>query len=811
MILIRVFRVFLVLCATLAAGCALLETEPPKKPAPTGLIATPPTYYSTAKARYLGTKYKDNLDRLVARIVRNPKTSNLQFANNISSVGGIGFFTHSAAKSPDERYLEVVLGTSETFETKGAHSEKVARLFSLYGVELLEMLQSDTDIFQDKELSGYGLNLAWRNVAAENTGNRVLVERAIIYFSKERVRRFLRREFSQNEFLSDAVIFAIEEDGPLQLVSYRPQEVRPDFRPAIREDNLAAAEIPPKPVLAPVLKEPIQRAEVKIDKARIDTSRMKESAPTPVIEPPAVEAPTKVEVPVVAESKSAVVARKPATSPMDQVAKAKPVPPLATEQLAAKESTDNVGNTNQPPVKGQHEVPRKPTQSSVPTPNAVVKKPASVEAKTIEPIASAVVAPRTKALETALPVPAVKIPEAAKAAPVATKVKVDPAIVTPKVESPPAPKIAVEPPKKRAVEVRPLEVSVSPAQPVIDARTTMPVEVESPASSPAATKAETKPTVVKPAVEIAPPVSRAAPALQPPMATVPIPAIKIPEAVTPARLPTSAAKVEPMVVSPKPAVAPKITIDPKEVQPSVEAKARESVTLRPALPPAGSSSKPKSAEVKPPVSAAIVAPKSEPKPSVVNPSVENAAPASELTMPKAKAPVANSPAPTVKIPESGRLLEPVNPMPLSGAPEIEQAIVRTKPAAPAVAPTPRENTGEKTAGERIALLKNKPIEALPESKPLIRPVPRVLEGFIVQLAFNDKEKARRWAEGMEKRGYAVSITEAGTDGALRVRLGNFAQRDEAERQLRNFKQEGLNGIIINLPQGFRPEARSSIP
>jgi hypothetical protein len=64
---------------------------------------------------------------------------------------------------------------------------------------------------------------------------------------------------------------------------------------------------------------------------------------------------------------------------------------------------------------------------------------------------------------------------------------------------------------------------------------------------------------------------------------------------------------------------------------------------------------------------------------------------------------------------------------------------------------------------------------------------------------------------MERRGYAVSVTEAGTDGSLRVRLGNFTVRDEAERQLRNFKQEGINGIIINLPQAFRPEARSSLP
>ena len=667
----RVFRVFLILCTVFAGGCALLETEPPKKPAPTGLIATPPSYYSTAKARYLGTKYKDNLDKLVERIVRNPKTTNLQFANNISSVGGIGFFTHSAAKSPDERYLEVVLGTSETFETKGAHSEKVARLFSLYGTELLAMLSSDANVYQDKELSGYGLNLAWRNVATEATGSRVVMEQAIVYFPKERVRSFLRQEFNQNELLSDAVIFAVEEDGPLQLVSYRPQEIRPDFRPAIREDNLAAA----KPALAPPLKEPIQRVEEKIDNTKMDSSKIEESAPPPVPKPIAVEAPTKAKVPVVAEPKSVVAAPKPAPSPAAQVAKAKPVPPPATEQLAAKESAEVIGKTNRPSVESQQEVRREPTQSAAPAPDAAVNEPAPVEAKPREPIASAVAAARTtalaeKAVETALPVPAAKIPAAANSAPVPSKAKVEPAIITPKPESPPpARKIAVEPPKKQSIEVKPLEPTVSPAQPVIVASTPKPAETSSPEFRPAAvtTQAEPSPTVVKPPVEI-------------------------PE-----------------------------------------------------------------------------------------------------------------PTPAVRVPE------PAKSAPLANAAKVEPAVVAPRPAAPVVVPVPRETAGEKTGAEQIALLKNKPIEALPASKPLVRPAPRALEGFIVQLAFNDKEKAQRWAEGMEKRGYAVSITEAGTEGALRVRLGNFAQRDEAERQLRSFKQEGLNGIIINLPQGFRPEARSSIP
>jgi cell division septation protein DedD len=111
----------------------------------------------------------------------------------------------------------------------------------------------------------------------------------------------------------------------------------------------------------------------------------------------------------------------------------------------------------------------------------------------------------------------------------------------------------------------------------------------------------------------------------------------------------------------------------------------------------------------------------------------------------------------------------------------------------------------------MALLKNNPSKIVPEKIPSVRQAPRALEGFIIQLAFNDKAKAQRWADSMERRGYAVSVTEAEAQGALRVRLGNFALRDDAERQLRTLKLEGLNGIIINLPQAFRPETRASAP
>jgi DedD protein len=147
----------------------------------------------------------------------------------------------------------------------------------------------------------------------------------------------------------------------------------------------------------------------------------------------------------------------------------------------------------------------------------------------------------------------------------------------------------------------------------------------------------------------------------------------------------------------------------------------------------------------------------------------------------------------------------------AGQPHVDAATLGISTQPPTVtAASPRETVKATAAGEQIALLK-KPAEVIPEKKPLARTVPKPLEGFIIQLGFNDREKAQRWAETMERRGYAVSITEAGAEGALRVRLGNFAIRDDAERQLQTFKQQGLSGIIINLPQGFRPEARSSIP
>lgn len=707
MIISRILQLFFAALGLLVGACSLLDDSPAKKPAVTGLIATPPSYYSTAKARYLGARYKDNLDRLVERITRNSKTAPLQFANNISSVGGIGFFTHSATKTADERYLEVVLATPETFETKGEHSEKVQRLFTRYGLELLGILSGDSDMYQDKELNGYGLNLAWRNVVTEAGGNRVMLERAIIYFSKERVRNFIRQEIKQNDLLADAVIFAVEEDGPLNLVSFRPQEVRPDFRPAIREDNLAAA--PASPAERDVAWVPAQETKT----------------------PPRVE-PVKPELPLVAsvksaprevkiETKSALTAAqksqaaaKLAATPLT-AAVSKPAQPTVAEEAAIYQQSERLPAVTES-AQATRAQPNRERQSglSAVVPQApiepVSKAPAAVKPMTPAPVKEIAVAPTRS-----LPTPAASSDEARTEKPEEGRHE-SISIVAPK------PTVAEKP------------AAVTPA-PVAEVPAPAPsVEMTKPSPAVQVAKAETTPLEVK----------GSPPALitsRQETIAAPLPAVKTVE-------PSPQAKV----TIPSPASVRAVKIDPAPIEVKAE-------------PPAVTT----------------------PKPDVIA-------------------------APVVKPTEPARAVEVARPVaPVNVAKTETPPVVEVKSAPVIVTPVAPSKPIEMPARERLALLTNKPVEVVAPKPMVARPAAKPLEGFIIQLAFSDKEKAQRWAESMEKRGYAVSLTEAGVEGALRVRLGNFSVRDDAERQLRTFKQEGMNGIIINLPQAYRPEARTSIP
>jgi SPOR domain len=488
--------------ATVLAGCSTVE-ENSRKNVQLGLITTPPTYYTTQKARNLGEKYKNNLDRLVERIVSNPKTANLQFANNIASVGGIGFFTHSATSSVDERFLEIIMGVPETFDSNLDHNAKVQRVFSLYGAELLSILASDSDIYEEKQVNGYGLNLSWRNLVPDTAGARISLERSTLYFPKARVRSFLRGDLSQNVFLSEAVIFAVVDDGPMKLASYRPQELKSDSRRPIQEEPLITGRIPAKPE--------------------------------------------------------------------EQSEKAAPLAPVAKRSITSKEQGKS--------------------SAQLPLPNDNPNEP-----------------------------------------------KVPPALT-----------------EKRE--------DWNEARPAADKRGEVPVASSVPI------EASTK--------EL------------------------------------SAVQIKENVVVGKQESADRAPLT------SLEQNSTELQNIPP------------------------------------------------------KVDLASLPA----VPALA---------PITDAPKVE-VLLREQPLA-------ESKQAKMATGEQAVAL----------------PSPKVLQGFVIQLVFGETRDARHWAETLERRGFAVSLTEAGGNGSVRVRIGNFTGREEAERQLQALRHDGLKGIVLNLPQAYRPEAHPAV-
>lgn len=775
----KVARIYTILLALpwLLSACALLDDSGAKKPASSGLISTPASYYSTAKAKYLGTRYKDNLDRLVERIARNPNTAPLQFANNISSFGGIGFFTHSATKTPDERYLEVVLATPETFETKGQYSEKVHQLFTRYGHDLLSILSGDGDIYQDRELDGYGLNLAWRNVVGEGAG-RVIMARAIIYLPKERVRSYLRNDINQNDLLGNAVIFAEEEDAPLALISYHPENPVADFRPAIREDNLASAtdaKLTRPGVQAAASKaatekksEQTEKADQKGERAKKESPPAKEAAAIAAVKPSRPEAKPEIQAAPVAAPKDVTPAALPETTSDALQSKDSAVVETAGAEKAAQNNAPDAAVIESKP---EREIARanslEPRVGEKAAPTQTVKPAQPPSEKPLAPKQSEAVAstksPGDASSKAEQKEPVKKI-ESSKPKAVVETQKIEPEVKPPVEAVKPA--IQANTPKVQ-VERRESEAKVEAKVPeAVGAKT----PVERPAATPP--KQENKNT---PAPRVAAPL----PVIEPPLQTA---TPKPPEIVTEvkARPAAKSAPPEPVTAASTkaaPVPAPAVTTQTKAAEPKLTALPSKIVSVE----------KDAIAREIPPVRTAMI-------------------PAEEKNLDTKAAAKAGAPVLITKPAAATPVLEEKKIAPALSGVKAETARSEIKARPPAAAPVAPPEAAREQA-EQLALLKKPALE----KKPITPPAAKNLEGFIIQIAFNDKEKALRWAETMERRGYAVSITEAGPEGALRVRLGNFTERDDAERQLKTFNKDGMSGIIINLPQAFKPQARSSLP
>jgi sporulation related protein len=786
----------LVSLSWLFVGCTMLDSGGTKKPAPSGLISTPVSYYSTPKAKYLATKYKENLDRIIEQIVRNPKTAPLQFANNIASVGGIGFFTHSATKTADERYLEVVLATPETFETKGDYSEKVQRLFSLYGFDLLRILNGDGELYQDGELTGYGLNLAWRNVVADPTGNRVMLARAIIYLPKDKVRTYIRSEIKQDELLADAVIFGEEEDRPLTLVSYRAQDTRPDIRPAIREDNLTVtAGSKPSQAAAPANSKLLPGpTNPELETAKTDGSGLMESIPTMgaelpkqqpevalSLEPLKNDGSTSSELAsFVGEDKSPSSTSSLTTSPKDRLQSSRPAAQIRTE------ATASTPNTPDQKIESKQATANSRTKAAE---NAAQKQAAVT---TVKPSV-----PPEESVKAGIAEPKKNLPQAIKP-PVVAQLTKDSSLEQAKTEIPAA-QPQVETPKIISeLKEKPAEpVSVTPAKdssvPRTNERETTPIpQAITKNESPRETSAR---------------VTKAA--------TQPVQTSKN-EAATAEKVASIPDKAKAQIETPKP--KPEEPIPPATAfEKSLGVAGREFVSnsaTRSSSEKVSTNTAEKTAVPIVTAKTTIEKPVVPEKKSVPIPSIQ---PERESTTSRVQPLQDRGPLSPISDPAQNAVPKPIL-REETQANRATESEARTAAKRSEVLPSPQSKTASPAVAapeasrekqpEQLALIR-KPADVIVETKPAMRAV-KPLEGFVIQIAFNDKDKAQHWAESMERRGYAVSITETGTEGALRVRLGNFVLRDDAERQLRSFKQEGMNGIIINLPQGFQP-ARSSVP
>ncbi|HEX7230094.1 MAG TPA: SPOR domain-containing protein [Candidatus Binatia bacterium] len=791
----------------LVVGCTTMDNGGAKKPAPSGLISTPVSYYSTAKAKYLATKYKENLDRIIEQIVRNPKTAPLQFANNIASVGGIGFFTHSATKTADERYLEVVLATPETFETKGDYSEKVQRLFSSYGFDLLRILSGDGELYQDGELTGYGLNLAWRNVVTDPAGNRVMMARAIVYLPKDKVRNYLRNEIKQNELLAGAVIFGEEEDRPLTLVSYRPQDTQPDVRPAIREDNLtAAAESKPSQAARSTNAQLWAETNEKVEYVKADGSGL--------------EAVANNQAELTAQKPEAAIALEPVKN--DRSTSSEVASLLDGDKSASSTTSLSSGPKERP--QGSRTATEVKTETQASTPKRPDKKidttqaPANsgVKAPAIAMENEAATAVRPSVPPEATPMVRNEEPQEIRREPVEPYVVAKPAELsslekakTPLAEIPAAAQIETQGETSKIInepkETRAESVNVLPAKNTSVARAT---ETKT-APLPQAITSNQSPREMKETTKAS---TQVAPTNKNEAVTSEKEGLKLAEKIT--SIPEAAkAQMESPKLKPEPNIAPATTTlqkasdvtDHESVRNAATKFSNEKLLTDNADKTAVPVARPKLVTENPALSEKKTAPA---------PSAQGEAATARSKEPPRETQIALSPRPDPAQNTAPRAIVREQKQD-DRALEIETGTVKPSgilPNSQSQSPTRAlarpEPVRDQQSAEQLALLR-KPADVSVESKPATRTV-KPLEGFVIQIAFNDKDKAQHWAESMERRGYAVSVTETGAEGALRVRLGNFSVRDDAERQLRSFKQEGMNGIIINLPQSFQP-ARSSVP
>ncbi|HYJ97542.1 MAG TPA: SPOR domain-containing protein, partial [Burkholderiaceae bacterium] len=111
--------------------------------------------------------------------------------------------------------------------------------------------------------------------------------------------------------------------------------------------------------------------------------------------------------------------------------------------------------------------------------------------------------------------------------------------------------------------------------------------------------------------------------------------------------------------------------------------------------------------------------------------------------------------------------------------------VATAPAVPTAAASPSTAEGERAR----ALLEGRPVASADEQR------------FVIQVgAFADAEAARETRKSVEKLGMKTytQVAQTSAGSRIRVRVGPFASRGEAEAALAKAKAAGLNAVLLTL-------------
>lgn len=206
----------LFICICFLFGCV---TTPIKPPLTAEQVIISPTYYSTDKGRALAIKYQKNLQNIFVNIRAKYSHNEIEFAPVTPTreggiTGGIGFFKWDTVGVKDNRYLGVLIGTFNVFNTlQTDFNKRAATVFSKYAIDLIELLIREKEALDDNDVTGIHISLSWwaRNfLESKYYGGEY--EGITLRASKEDCKKYLNLEISNQEFVNRSEIIGWQGD-----------------------------------------------------------------------------------------------------------------------------------------------------------------------------------------------------------------------------------------------------------------------------------------------------------------------------------------------------------------------------------------------------------------------------------------------------------------------------------------------------------------------------------------------------------------------------------------------------------------------